>query len=184
MTDTLHLAPGTTTSPSRRMLRRAAAALLVLTALMMTGAWLNHRAFGQFLDSIEASEQVLVGYNEAISRVSEHVPEFLTEDRRADLRRSLTTASDEALVRVLVNERQLRDLRIWPWDRDALRARERYLDHLEAWEKTLRDVSKGEYGSGSPEIAATFELANNALADAVPLIENDYGERVAAIAEG
>ncbi len=186
MTDTLDLAPVTapTGRPPRRIVRRAVATLLILAAVVSAGVWLNHRAFSHLLDSIEASEQVLVDYNESVSRISRSAPAFLTDDARAGLRRSLTSASDDALVNVLIDQRRVRDLRIWPWDRDTLQARERYLDHLEAWEKKMRDVSKGVYDTGSPEIEATFELTNDALTDAVPLIEGDYEERVAAIAEG
>lgn len=169
---------------TRRRRIVGALALTVAAALLLVavGTWLNSRAFGQLLAVAEDSEAALEGYNAEVSAVIRRFPgDVATEAQRTSARDGLKAAANETLTQVLIDRQEVRDVHLWPWDRDAIRARDRYLDHLAAWEKSLREVSSGDFDGSGAEIRATFTLVSDALTDAVPLISSDYDSRVAEI---
>lgn len=180
MTDTL-MPQQQGSQGSRRRLVLLAAAAVVLLLLLSLGAWLEGRSFGQLLDRIEASESVLERYNtESAAAVIGITAASPPRVRTAAVDR-VRASAERALTEVLVDTQNVRDVRLWPWDRDAQRARERYVEHLAAWEKQLRGYTAGHFESTSAEISATFSLVNDALTDAVPMISSDYKARVAEI---
>jgi hypothetical protein len=150
----------------------------------VAGSWLNSQAFGQLLTQIESSELAMAHYNADTRRlVRDLAPSTAGQSELAAFATDYKAVAAGTLEDVLVGEQRVRDVRLWPWDRDAIRARQRYFDHLAAWERHLRAVLRAEATTANPDINATFTLVNAALADAVPLYERDYRSRVAEIAQ-
>jgi hypothetical protein len=167
--------------PGRRLLLGLLVAGLVAG---VAGSWLNSRAFGQLLTQIESGEVTMAHYNADTGRlVRNFSPSSAGRSEIEALATNYKAVAAGTLEDMLVSEQQVRDVRLWPWDRDAIKARERYLDHLAAWERHLRAVSTGEATSAKPDINATFTLVNAALSDAIPLYDRDYRLRVAEIAK-
>jgi hypothetical protein len=163
-----------------------AALLAVALAVALGGSWLNSRAFGQLLTQIESGEITLTHYNADAGRLArDFAPSTATPSEFTALAARYKEIAAGTLQDVLVHEQQVQDVRLWPWDRDAVKARQRYIDHLAAWELELRAVSRGDpdSASASADINATFILLNTALADAIPLYERDYRARVADIGD-
>jgi hypothetical protein len=176
--------PAPRVGKGRRRLRPFAFGLVALLLVLAAGSWLNSRAFGDLLDAVEAGEAVLEDFNGEAAALVRSTPD--EDAARANPQSAFWTAvsglADEALIGLIVQQQRVRDVRIWPWDRDAARARARYLDHLEAWEEQLRGYGQREQAGEVAAIEATFTLLNDALAGAVPLLKSDYPGRVEAIA--
>lgn len=168
---------------TRRLLRAVVAVVVASLLLLAAGTWLNSRAFGELLTAVEAGETVLEDFNTQGEALVRSQPD---EDAARAYQQSAfwTTASalaEDALQGLIVERQRVKDVRLWPWDSDAKRARARYLDHLAAWERQLRGYARREQANEGPAIEATFILVNDALTDAVPLLSGDYRERVEAI---
>lgn len=169
-----------------RLLRPLIVALLALLLLLTAASWLNSRAFGHLLTAVEAGESVLENFNtqgEALVRAQPNEDAARAYQRSA-FWDSASDLADEALTGLFVERQHVRDVRIWPWDKDAQRARARYLDHLAAWERQLKGYADREQANEGAAIEATFTLLKDALEDAVPLLGADYEARVEAIAAG
>jgi hypothetical protein len=165
----------------RRLLLGLLVAVLVAG---VAGSWLNSRAFGQLLTQVESGEVTMAHYNADTGRlVRDLAPSTAGQSELAAFATNYKAVAAGTLEDVLVCEQRVRDVRLWPWDRDAIRARQRYLDHLAAWERHLRAVLRAEATTANPDINATFTLVNAALADAVPLYDRDYRARLTEIAK-
>ncbi|MBW3646824.1 MAG: hypothetical protein KY440_03475 [Actinobacteria bacterium] len=169
-----------------RLLRTLIVALVALLLLLAAASWLNSRAFDQLLTAVEAGESVLGDFNTQAEALVRAQPD---EDaahayRQSAFWDSASNLADEARTGLLVEQQHVRDVRIWPWDADAQRARDRYLDHLAAWERQLKGYADREQANEGAAIEATFTLLNDALADAVPLLGAEHEGRVKAIAAG
>lgn len=168
----------------RRLLVLFATVLVSVLLLTVLAAWLNSRAYGDLLNAVERSESMLSGYVNEVESFENTAPAGSSPQlRQLERQRNAARAAKEVLPDVLVEVQLVRDVQMWPWDRDAMQARDRYADHLAVWEEHLRAFSRGDFETADAvaEIRATETLAERALTGAVPVLDGDYASRVEAL---
>ena len=171
-----------------RKARRLAVGLVLGMGLIAADWYLANREMNNVLTAMEASEAALVAADDGLDAAVE--ASVANDDGRLDppeeraLERLVPEAARQALPAVVEAAADVEDVMIFPWHTTLDRARDRYLDHSDAWEARLTRVA-GDYrqlAAPSTDIATTFARSARTTEQALrPLPLFDATQRIDAI---
>jgi hypothetical protein len=173
----------------RRRRRRwpwiAGAAVAVIVAVAAE-AVLRDRELGAVIDHVEDAEEGMADADRQFDAIADAATR--NGSGWSDLERErFADAAEDAAVDLLVSVERLEDETVLPWHRAVDRARDRYLEHAEAWLDVYESWAddEDEPAEASVRINATWELAEDAFEDAtVPLLGRGDADRIDRIFAG
>ncbi|WP_029291276.1 hypothetical protein [Cellulomonas sp. HZM] len=157
---------------------------LVLVVALLVAAWFWHNLqMRSLLRDVRATELVMVTERDAVADAIAPLNATTggpTDQQRADARQAIVAASERGLADLIAATGPLEDASIAPWDRSLALARDRYLDHVAAWNRMFKDEAR-EYRKDNPAalsgatITGTFLYAGQRMRAALgpaPLFGN------------
>lgn len=146
---------------------------------------LRYQALSALLDEIEACEAHMKTLIAEVDDVTANRGYAMSQSpvEADEVRRGFVSAGQDGSVTLRVDVGRIEAIDVLPWHGKVKIARERYLDHANAWLKWSDELIRLDFdGTTSAEINATFQLAGRALRDAMPpLIGSGPRRRVDAI---
>lgn len=161
----------------------ALSAVLVLAiADRAAYAW----SLDRMLDSVEATEDVMVDEGDRVRAFTAGRPAASTAQEAAEMRAEVQRIYAGLEEDLVVAADPMRGQLLAPWWRALSEVRGDYLNHVGAWEERFARVQEdlSTYNQRSADIGATFRLACDAMRRAVPTVDVwGSGERVESACE-
>lgn len=158
----------------------------MVAGLLLLDVFLANRETRELLRTVEASESAMVGANRRVEAAfGPYDASSMPPDQESTIAiiDALLRIGREESVAIQTAGAQVEDVNLLPWHRDLRRARDSYLDHVEAWRRYLDALAEDPTAMTNPEhsteIRATFLIAGQRFEKAVPWRDlYDSGERI------
>jgi hypothetical protein len=141
---------------------------VIALAVVISGDWyMRNIELKNLVSEIEASETAMKEFNAAQSTVVETA--WKKELTASQSRTVLAAAAGDSNGKLIDSRDRIESVNVFPWHRSIVDARSDYLDHMDAWQKSLEawaDTSRQVPQDGS--ISGTFAVFNRSMHDAVP----------------
>ena len=163
------------------------ATVIVLACLAAADWYVRNAELRGLVTAAEAAAEAVDGWETARDRILSDLPgEFYrTPEQRRDSDRQLRREAAAATMSLTDAAAGVRDVRATlPWHRQVERARDRHLDHIEAWLARLRRVARDPSTLSEPiaDITATRSVSEQAFRAALPPVAlSGLDDRVAAL---
>lgn len=144
----------------------------------------------QLVTAAEAATDAMGQWEAGRHRIMSDLPGafYVTREQRQDTERRLQREAADATMSLTDAAARVNEVGVaLPWHGDVVRARDRYLEHTDAWIARLQRLTSDPSAlpEPAPEIAATRSASEHAFRDALPpaaLYELD--DRVEALFDG
>lgn len=157
---------------------------ILAVILLGAHAWLLSVNFAAMVEQLEAAETVVESGTAAIRNFPMRGNQSPTAVEAQDNRRRWADMYEGFRVDLQTSAGRMRRVVLLPWWFDVKAARRAMLDHIGAWDSRFATVGQDptNLANVSSDIQSTFQLACEALAGAVPMVDlHGSGERVDAI---
>lgn len=165
-------------------------AVIVLAGMAAADWFLRSAEFRGLVTAAEEAADAIDEWEAGRDRITADLPGafYLTPQQRQDTDRQLRREAADATMSLADAATRVREVRVaLPWHRDVEQARNRYLDHIDAWTVRLRRAARDPsmLQEPAPDIAATRSTSERAFRDALPPVAlHGLDGRVEALFDG
>lgn len=144
----------------------------------------------QLVTAAEAAADAIGQWETSRHQIMSDLPGefYVTREQRQDAERRLQREAADATTSLTDAVARLRDVGVTvPWHGDIVRARDRYLDHANAWIARLQLLTRDPSAlqEPAPRIATTRSASEDAFRAALPLVAlQGLDDRVEALFDG